>query len=79
MGVLKLYIAGVGWVEIGGAGVGDHGGLAGLGDDDHSAIYPGIAQTETVTGTWIFDNLKKAMGIRNAAEYTNIQAALNDL
>jgi len=29
----------------------DHGGVAGLGDDDHPQ-YAGIAQAETITGTW---------------------------
>jgi hypothetical protein len=31
----------------------DHGSaLSGLDDDDHGAIYPGISQTETITGAW---------------------------
>ena len=30
----------------------DHGNLSGLGDDDHSAVYPGYAQTETISGAW---------------------------
>jgi len=30
----------------------NHSDLAGLDVDDHSAIYPGIAQTETITGAW---------------------------
>lgn len=37
-----------------GVGVTDHGGLTGLDDDDHSAVYPGYAQTETITGQWTF-------------------------
>lgn len=32
----------------------DHGALSGLGDDDHSAIYPGYAQSETISGDWVF-------------------------
>ncbi|MHC4687198.1 MAG: hypothetical protein ACYTEW_23245, partial [Planctomycetota bacterium] len=32
----------------------DHGGLLGLGDDDHPQ-YAAIAQDETITGNWIFD------------------------
>lgn len=45
----------------------------------------GIADIETISGDWthtgvaIFDALKKAMGIRNAAEYDSIQDALDDL
>jgi len=33
----------------------DHGTLIGLADDDHSAVYPGYAQVETITGLWTFD------------------------
>jgi hypothetical protein len=33
----------------------DHGTkLTGLDDDDHGAVYPGIAGTETITGNWAF-------------------------
>lgn len=32
----------------------DHGSISGLGDDDHSAVYPGLAQTETISGGWTF-------------------------
>lgn len=67
---------GAAWVW--GVAGGDHGALAGLGDDDHAAVYPGHALVETITGVWMFDHLKLGMGIRNAAEY-GIQAALNDL
>ncbi|MHA2085332.1 MAG: hypothetical protein ACXABD_16370, partial [Candidatus Thorarchaeota archaeon] len=35
----------------------DHGSLAGLGDDDHGAVYPGLAQVESITGAWTFDNV----------------------
>jgi len=30
----------------------DHGSLHGLDDDDHGAIYPGLNQSETITGDW---------------------------
>jgi hypothetical protein len=43
-----------------GAGQGgtvDHGALTGLGDDDHSAVYPGLAQSEIISGSWSFTNL----------------------
>jgi hypothetical protein len=36
------------------AGAIDHGALGGLGDDDHSAVYPAYAQTESITGEWTF-------------------------
>ncbi len=36
------------------SGVSDHGALTGLSDDDHSAIYPGISQTETISGYYTF-------------------------
>ena len=32
----------------------DHGALSGLNDDDHSAVYPGYAQAETISGDWTF-------------------------
>ncbi len=31
-----------------------HHGLGELDDDDHGVIYPGINQTETITGRWTF-------------------------
>ncbi len=37
----------------GGGGVTDHGGLTGLGDDDHPQ-YAEIANAETITGLWGF-------------------------
>ena len=33
-------------------GAGDHGGLAGLGDDDHTQ-YGALAQAETIAGNWV--------------------------
>lgn len=33
----------------------DHGGLGGLNDDDHGAVYPNFGDTETITGAWTFD------------------------
>jgi len=33
----------------------DHGVLTGLEDDDHGAIYPGLSQSEIITGLWTFD------------------------
>jgi len=30
----------------------DHGALGGLNDDDHGAVYPGLAQAETISGNW---------------------------
>jgi len=62
-----------------------HSELTNLDADDHSAIYPGISQTETITGIWMLDHLKKAMGVRNAADFASgsstggIQEAINDL
>lgn len=51
----------------GGGGVSDHGALTGLDDpDDHGAVHPGIAQTETITGAWIVDALRSGMAVRNA-------------
>lgn len=41
------------------SGVTDHGALTGLSDDDHSAVYPGIADTESITGAWTFSGLNK--------------------
>lgn len=38
------------------AGATDHGALTGLSDDDHGAIYPGISQSETITGQWAFNS-----------------------
>lgn len=38
----------------GGGGVSDHGDLTGLADDDHGAVYPGFAQSETISGSWNF-------------------------
>lgn len=32
----------------------DHGSISGLNDDDHGAIYPGLNQTESITGLWTF-------------------------
>lgn len=32
----------------------DHGSLFGLADDDHGAVYPGFAQSETISGDWLF-------------------------
>ena len=32
----------------------DHGGLGGLGDDDHGAVYPNFGATETISGAWTF-------------------------
>lgn len=40
----------------GGVGVTDHGSLTGLSDDDHGAVYPGLAQIESITGYWTYDN-----------------------
>ena len=34
----------------------DHGGLSGLGDDDHPQ-YAGISQSETISGSWSFSNV----------------------
>ena len=45
----------------------DHGGLSGLGDDDHPQ-YGEIATTETVTGDWAFEGLV----------VTDLAPALND-
>jgi len=33
----------------------DHGSISGLGDDDHPQ-YAALAQNETITGSWTFDN-----------------------
>jgi hypothetical protein len=33
----------------------DHGSIGGLDDDDHGAVYGGLAQTEEITGTWTFN------------------------
>lgn len=41
-------------------GLVDHGDLSGLADDDHSAVYPGLAQSETVSGLWTFSRSTSA-------------------
>jgi hypothetical protein len=58
----------------------DHGALTGLGDDDHGAVYPGLAQSETITGLWTFDRDPNApfAVAAGSAVVTNLNADLLD-
>lgn len=42
----------------------DHGGLGGLGDDDHGAVYPAFASIETISGAWTFDTAAPTFDIQ---------------
>ena len=48
----------------------DHGSISGLGDDDHPQ-YAGIAQSETITGSWSFTTVPTSGTPTTGAHVTN--------